>query len=504
MRIQLIHPPIYVNRRAVQATRPSLPLGLAYIAAALREAGHEVSVLDAVALAPDRFTLDGRLDYVGLGPEEIAECVDAAAGAFGVSAMFSFSWPLVRRILECVKARYPEKPVIGGGEHFTGMAEYSLRSAPLDYLILGEAEETARELFGALASGKADASTIPGLAFLQDGALVRTAPRPRIRDLDALPWPAWDLFDPETYYKHGYIMGLDAGMTMPVLATRGCPYACTYCSNAMMWGNRWYARDPVKVVEEIEHYHKAYGATNFPFHDLTAGLKKAWLVAFCEELLRRDLRVAWQLPIGTRCEAIDEGVADLLRQTGCTSITFGPESGSKRTRRLVGKQMDEATLMRAAKACARRGLNVSSFFVVGFPHDTRADLRQSIRLAFKLALAGTNDIALSYFFPTPGTVLYDQLVESGRVVPSDEVLLTPMFSMDFAIGEENNYCEALSARALTRMKCTILLTFYLTSFVVRPWRVFELVWNVIRGRETCRMDVFLNERKRRLLGRLGL
>ncbi|MBP8128320.1 MAG: B12-binding domain-containing radical SAM protein [Candidatus Hydrogenedentes bacterium] len=501
MRVQLLHPPIYVNRHAVQATRPSLPLGLAYIAAALRDSGHEVSVLDAVQRKPEQLTPDGRLHYVGMRPEEIVETLDPGTDAIGLSVMFSFTWPLVKRIVHRIREQYPGKVIVGGGEHLTGMPEYSLREAPFDCLVLGEGEATAQELFRALDNGRGNLEDIPGLAFLRDGRFVKTPPRERIREVDALRRPAWDLFDPEAYYRMRFVFGVDAGMTMPILATRGCPYECTYCSNAMMWGRRWYARDPAHVAEEIEEYHRTYGATNFPFHDLTAILKKSWIASFCEELLRRDLHITWQLPSGTRCEVVDGEVAALLRRTGGSSLTFAPESGSERTRVLVKKKMSEQDLMHAVRACTAERLNVSTFFVIGFPHDTREDLNASVRLAVRLAAAGVNDIALSLFFPIPNTRLYEDLVTAGRIQPSDEFLLTPLYAMETVIREEVNYCAHLTARQLTWFKYKILVAFYAVSFLVRPWRFFQILWNVVRGRETCKLDIFLNNRKRRLLGR---
>lgn len=502
MRITLIHPPICINPRAIQATRPSLPLGLAYLAAALREAGHDVSVLDALQARPDQVTGEGPLAYHGLRPEEIAEAVPEEAELVGVSVLFSFTWPMVRRIVHAVRARRPDVLLVGGGEHFAGLPEQSLRQAPLDYVIAGEGEAAACALVDALEQGGAP-DNVEGVAFLRGGAFVETPRRARIRDLDALPWPAWDLFDVRAYYEQGHVLGVDTGMTMPILATRGCPYACTFCSSAAMWGRQWLARTPERVVDEIEAYHTRYGARNFPFHDLTAVLRKDWVVRFCEGLRARGLEVTWQLPSGTRCEVIDAETAELMRGAGCASITFAAESGSERTRRLVGKRLDEASLMRAVRAAIQAGMNVSCFFVVGFPHDTRTDLNASVRLAIRLARVGVNDIALSAFFPIPNTPLFNELLSSGRLEISDETLLAPIFSMNAAIPARYNYCEYLSAGAVTWMKYKILLAFYATSFVVRPWRGFEILLNVLRGRETCKMDIFLNGVKRRVLRRLG-
>jgi radical SAM superfamily enzyme YgiQ (UPF0313 family) len=150
MKVQLIHPPVYLNVHAMTALRPSMPLGLAYIAAALRREGHRISVLDAVADAPEQVTKDGKLYRLGLTTEAIVARLDPAAEAFAVTNMWSFSWPLVREILHAIRAAKPAVPIICGGEHFTGLPELSLRTAPIDYIVLGEGEETAVELFAAL------------------------------------------------------------------------------------------------------------------------------------------------------------------------------------------------------------------------------------------------------------------------------------------------------------------------------------------------------------------
>jgi len=105
-----------------------------------------------------------------------------------------------------------------------------------------------------------------------------------------------------------------------------------------MWLPRWIPRDPIKVVDEIESYVKRYGAGNFPFQDLTAIIQKDWIKTFCQELVRRNLSIQWQLPTGTRSEAIDPEVARLLKASGMTSMAYAPESGSDLTRRLIKKR----------------------------------------------------------------------------------------------------------------------------------------------------------------------
>ena len=507
MRVQLINPPVYLNVHALTALRPSMPLGLAYIAAALRRDGHRISVVDAVAAAPDRVTQDGPVYRLGLSPEEIVARLDGSADCFAITNMWSFSWPLVRAIIQQVKARYPRIPIVAGGEHFTGLPEHSLRQAPIDCIVLGEGEETAVEVFRAVAAG-APLADIRGVAFLRDGQFVRTPNRDRTRAVDDLPWPAWDLFDLEVYNQHDLVTGLHAGMTVPILATRGCPYQCTYCSSPNMWTTRYYTRAPKDVVDEMEHYYRHWGARNFPFQDLTAIVKRQWIVEFCQELLARKLPVTWQFPSGTRCEVIDDEVARLLYLTGGRALAFAPESGSERTRKLIKKQMKTDSLLDAVRASVKNRLNITAFLVLGFPHDQPQDLRETARLARQLAVLGIDDVAIGFFFPIPNTELYHQLIQSGRITLGDEFLLTPIFANDARLLPANNYCEHLSARQLTAWKYRILLNFYGVSFALRPWRVFTVLFNALRGKETRKLETFLVELRRKgliwLKSKLGL
>ncbi|MFQ5503383.1 MAG: B12-binding domain-containing radical SAM protein [Planctomycetota bacterium] len=515
MRIQLIHPPVYLNVHAMTALRPALPLGLAYVAGSLHEQGHELSLIDAVAEAPDTVTLedlDARLFRLGLSPEEISARVDPGADAIGITNLWSFSWPLVRSIIQVLRRDHPELPIVCGGEHFTGLPEFSMEQAPLDVVVLGEGEEAACEVFAALERGERELPGIASVVYREggkpDGRPVRSAAvRARRKTVDEIPRPYWELFDVELYNRHNLVTGLNQGKTMPILATRGCPYQCTYCSNVGMWTTRWYARTPADVVDEIESYMRRYGATDFPFQDLTAILKRDWVIQFCEEILRRNLKITWQFPSGTRCEVIDARVAKLLRLSGGRALAFAPESGSERTRKLIKKQMTERGLMDAVHASVKEKLNITAFIVIGFPHDDKQDLKETVRLARKLGLAGIDDVAIGFFFPIPNTELYARLMEEGRIDLSDRFLLTPIYANDEKLEAHNNYCDHLSSRELTAWKYRILLNFYGMSFATHPWRIFSLAWNVLRGKETRKMETFLIELKRKglvwLRSRLG-
>ena len=504
MKIQLIHPPVYLNVYAMTALRPSLPLGLAYVAGALREAGHEISVVDAVGEAPDQVTPGARrqISALGLTPDQLVDRLDPEADAFGVTNMWSFSWPVVREIIQKMKARYPDTPIVCGGEHFTGLPEFSMDESPVDYIVLGEGEDGAIDTFAAIEQGKTDLADVPGVWYrdAQGKPTKSLETRSRKKAVDEIAWPAWDLFDIKGYDERRLITGIHYGMTVPVMATRGCPYQCTYCSSANMWTTRWYARDPVDVVNELEHWHKTFGASNFPFHDLTAIVKKDWILSFCEELHSRPFHkdITWQLPSGTRVEVIDDEVASWLAKTNGKSLNYAPESGSLETRKRIKKQMKNESLFRAVDAAVKHKLTVATFFVAGFPEDTRDDLKQTVKLARKLARLGITDMAFGFFFPIPNTELYHQLVKDGRIQLNDDFLLTPIFANEAKVTDENNYSYNLTSKQLTRWRYWTLLNFYAISYGMRPWRLASTLWNSLLGRETRKMESYLVDVRRKI------
>jgi anaerobic magnesium-protoporphyrin IX monomethyl ester cyclase len=499
MKVTLIHPPVYINKNGLTALRPSLPLGLAYIAAVLRDDGHQISVIDALGSAPEQMVPDGDIWRLGLTPEEIVERIPKDVQTIGITSMWSYSWPIVRELIQKVKAAFPDVPLVCGGEHFTAVPDLSMAQAPIDYIVLGEGEETAIALFRAIELGSG-VEDVPGVMFRKEDAadgIQKNPRRDRIRNVDEIPWPAWEFFDVDAYSSNRLVSGIYYGMTVPVLATRGCPYQCTYCSSPNMWTTRWFARTPNDVIDEIQHDHDKYGATNFPFQDLTAILKRDWVVEFCNEIERRGLKITWQLPAGTRSEIIDEDVARLLVRSGCRSLNFAPESGSERTRKHMKKMLTDEKLFRAVHASVKAGLNVGAFFVLAYPTDEVEDMKATVRLAARLGRAGIDDVSAGFFFPLPNTEITRQLEKEGKVVYDDAFLKLPIYVHNKFLSADRKFCDPFTARQLTKWKYKVVAAFYLNSFLFRPGRVFRILWNFVRGKETSKMESFLQETMRK-------
>ncbi len=456
------------------------PLGLAYLAAVLEENGTPVTAIDAVAEKVEQFIEADGYVYQGLTIEETVERIDPATELVAVSCMFTQDWPWIRLLLRAIRARFPEKPIIAGGEHVTALPEYSLRDCPeLDYCVLGEGEETLVELANCLHDSDR-LTSVAGIAMLQDGQYVQTASRKRIRAVDDLPWPSWDHFPMEVYLASRNAHGVYLGRSMGIVATRGCPYKCTFCSNPVMYGNLWIARKPADVLDEIEHYIHKYDADNIDFYDLTFILKKSWIVEFCRLIEERGLKFTWQLPTGTRSEVIDDEVAAACYRTGCRNITYAPESGSERTLKLIKKQIHLGSVIESVRASLRNGVHVKCNIIIGFPHESRKEVLQTLWFCWKLAVIGVHDVGIFLFSPYPGSQLFRELQEDGTIGPLDESYFRSLVSfMDpFAPSE---YCKAVHGRELLFWRLFGMATFFALSYLVRPVRFIRLIKNLIKN-----------------------
>jgi radical SAM superfamily enzyme YgiQ (UPF0313 family) len=411
--------------------------------------------------------------------------------------MFSQDWPEVRRLIQMVRHRFPSVPIVAGGEHITATPEFTLRSTPeVDVCVIGEGEETIVDLANALANGES-LERIPGLMVRDRGSVRSTGPRARIRNLDDIPWPAWDLVDLGKYLDNGLGYGVDRGRSMPMLATRGCPYQCTFCSNPEMWTTRWYARDPGLVLDEISAYQERYGATNFDFYDLTAIVKRSWIMEFTQLILDRKMKFTWQLPSGTRSEAIDREVSRRLYVSGCRNMSYAPESGSPEVLKRIKKVVKLDRLEESVLGAVREGLNVKLNIIMGFPGESKQELGETLRFLFRMGRAGVHDMSISLFSPYPGSELYHDLRASGRIPElSDDYFLGLCAYKDFS--QSVSYTDGLSPRVLNVYRIGGYLVFYGTQYAVRPWRIVRVLQNLLQHRQESRLDKSLQDLARRL------
>jgi anaerobic magnesium-protoporphyrin IX monomethyl ester cyclase len=492
-RITLTRCPVVVSRSGLNAGLLCPPLSNAYLAAAAREHGYTVTIIDPVGEAPSEVhEIPGRnaVTY-GWNLDRIVQEIPEDSKYIGVSCMFSHEWPLSKQLLELIRKRFAQATIICGGEHITAATEISMRECPaINYAVLGEGEETLVDLLNTL-QRKEDPAQVPGLFFLRDGVPVRTGHRERLKNIDAIPRPAWDITPVENYLANRMSFGVSAGRTMPILATRGCPYQCTFCSNPVMWTTRWYARTPQDVADEIESYVRLYNADNFDFYDLTAILKKDWIKEFSRELIDRKLNITWQLPAGTRSEAIDEDVARLLADSGHRNLVYAPETGSDKMLKDIKKKVHLPAMSESMRGAIRAGISIKLNMIFGFPDETRKDLWLSLVYLAKMAWLGVDDVTIATFVPYPGSQIFEDLRKSGRIPELDD----DFYYQLVAYGDAKNassYAKHLSSRELLTYRLGGMLLFYSLSYLLRPQRLFQTMWHLYRHDHRTRIEKALD------------
>jgi radical SAM superfamily enzyme YgiQ (UPF0313 family) len=493
--ITLITPPALKAIKGLQMQTPGPPLGTAYLAGMLKAIHYPYAVVDGLGLGLDVIRpspMRSDLMIQGLSLDEIVERIPDTSRYIGISVMFSTLWPISLELLQRVRARFPKATIIAGGEHITAVSEYCLRNSPIDIAVRGEGENPLIELLETLDRG-GPREAVPSIAFLNEkGKYILTSGVVREKHVDKIPWPDWDSIPIEGYITNGQLNGVNRGRSMPILGTRGCPFKCTFCSNPLMYTQRWIPRNSVDLVDEMQTYVNKYRVRNFDFQDLTAFVKKEWIVGLTREILRRNLKITWQLPSGTRSEVFDRAVADLVYKAGCRNVAFAPESGDERILKEVKKQVNLEHLERAVRDALAAGLVVGVFIVIGFPTDNTESLRKTARFLRRMALLGVHDCAVSKFIPYPGSPLFVELQKKGKLALNDDFFISPM---DFYAKEAESYCENVSAPELYRWMMYLFLSFYILSGITHPLRTLRIILKALfTGYEETRYAKFINEK----------
>jgi len=492
----LVRPPILVPKShpIVQFTPP---IGIVYVAGSLRHAGIDVDVIDALGEALDnRHHAENDCYIYGLHPDEVVARIPDGADVIGISASFSFEWPTCRDLIGRIRKRFPSALLVGGGEHITALPELSLSESALNVAVMGEGEETFLNIVKLRLSGNQDLSSINGIVFeSEDGKILKTPPHGRIRDLDSIPLPAWDKIPIEEYLDRGMGFGVNRGRSMPVLASRGCPFQCTFCSSPQMWTTRWVPRDADLLLDELAYYQEHYGVTNFDFYDLTAIVKKSWIVDFCKKIEERGMTFTWQLPSGTRSEAIDGEVAAYLYKSGCRNLSYSPESGSPSVLARIKKRIKPETVSVSIRSSVEAGLNVKCNLIIGFPDETYKEIFETLAYTVQLALAGAHDLSIWVFSPYPGSVLFDELAEAGVIGMNDAYYDDLRSYAD--TNRTKSFTTHVTSQRLKMLRRVGTLLFYLASWARRPWRPFAMLRNVLSGKQESRAELALSTMFRR-------
>lgn len=372
---------------------PYFPLGLLYLAAAARAAGHTVSIFDGM------FHHDERA-FAGVLEREHPRVV-------GISVLATVRAAALRL---AEQAHRHGAVVVAGGADPTGRPEGYLRHGfdgehPVDMVVVGEGEQTLLELLPRLL-GDAPRSEalagIDGLAFLdRDGQMVSTAPRQHCADLDSLPLPARDLIDVEAYRRawrehHG-------SFSLSIIATRGCPYGCKWCQKSV-FGRSFRPRSPEAVAEEMRLIKEQYHPDQLRIVDDVMGIDRHWVRAWHDAVLARDAVTPFECL--SRVDLMDEELVRLLREAGCVRIAFGAESGSQRVLDAMNKGTRVEQIRWAAELCRRFGIEIYFYIMLGYPGEEWPDILKTVAL---LKETRPDQFSSTIAYPLPSTDFFEEV-----------------------------------------------------------------------------------------------
>lgn len=393
MRILFIHPNYHSGGAEIAGSWP--PAWAAYLSGALKQAGFpDIQFIDAMT----HDIPDARLK------EMIA---DSGADIVGTTAITPSIYT-AERVLKMTKEVLPEAVTVLGGVHATFMYRQVLAEAPwIDAIVRGEGEEIITAFVRAVADGRwpAARAEIKGLAYLDDGKVVATAAAPTVKNLDGIV-ADWAILD---WDKYTYIP-LGTRVAIPNMA-RGCPFTCSFCSQWKFWRD-YRVRDPIKVVDEIETLMRDHQVGFFILADEEPTINRKKFVAFCEELIRRDLKILWG--INTRVTDIlrDEALLPLYRRAGLIHVSLGTEAAAQMKLDLFNKETTIADNAKAIRLLREAGIVVEAQFIVGLENETAETLEET----YKMACDWKPDLAnWSMYTPWPFSDLFKELGDKVEV-----------------------------------------------------------------------------------------
>jgi magnesium-protoporphyrin IX monomethyl ester (oxidative) cyclase len=411
--------------------------------AAELEKSHKVCIIDAPTEGWRNLEdSHGNTYRVGLSDQQIAERLNSfAPDVVGIEIPFSGWSRTAFSVVSTARAVNKDVVIYLDGQHPSAMPKECLSRRDVDFVVIGERENTVLELVNGLESGIKDFGGIKGLGFVKNGKTIINQLRPPIDDLDSLPFPARHLLPNELYnvvVKEYPLRGEICKPWTIMITSRGCPHNCVFCGNCIVWGKRWRGRSPANVVDELEIVLERFGVKQIDFYDDNMTHDRRRMEAICDLIVERELRVEWFTPNGIRADTLDEKLLRKMKRAGCKKIRLAPESGVQRVvDDVIKKNLDLRTVEQAVISSKKVGIGVGCFFVIGLIGETKQDIEETIRFAYKLRKLGADSFIFSIAAPIFGTELYTQAKKMGylkegfcedSLASVDPSISTPEFS----------------------------------------------------------------------------
>jgi len=438
----------------------SPPIGLGYIATAIRKAGINPYILDC---AKERQTLSGFKNFIeNFNPDLVGFQV------------WSCDVPQVKKSLKIVKELNNKAVTVIGGAHPSGDPEGSLEYFPeADYGFRGEGEQGIELLIKKLLGDRPiGLDSIPGLIW-RDGDKTHVSPLSLVDDLNSYGFPAWDLIPPGEYPNAPHQGFAKAFPIAPIITTRGCPFDCSFCASHSINGRKVRFRTVGHVLEEMDLLQNRYGVKEFHIEDDNFTINKKYVKTFCNTLKLKGIDTYWHCSSGMRLDSLDIDTLRLMKGSGCYTYTVAIESGTNRVLKLMQKHLSVETVQKQIEMMNQAGCKPTGLFMIGFPGETKDEISKTIQFSKSLDIKRAQ---FAIFHPMPGSKIWGKLKAQGRLKTLDWQKIKP---------SEVAYSSDIPAKELKRLQRKAFLSFHL-----RP----RILWYQLREINSLEHFLYLLKR----------
>ncbi|MBM3255628.1 MAG: radical SAM protein, partial [Candidatus Omnitrophica bacterium] len=444
--------------------------------AVLQKKGHEVRILDCLIRSSDRRPIDQNFVRSGLSDSEIFKQVTLfKPDMVGISCMFTSYFKNAHDIARIIKGYDKDILVVFGGAHASTFPELVMKDENVDAVVVGEGEVTICEMLERH-SLKKDFSGVKGLLHRASGVVKREEPREFIQNLDELPFPAWGLLEKDLEIikqesrKSKFLMRQPLGR---ILTSRGCPNDCYFCSVKLVWARMWRGRSAKNIVDEIEFLKNKHGYREFHFVDDNSSVSKKRMHEICDELLSRKLNIKLATPTGIAVGTLDREILAKMKRAGFYRLCFGIESGDPQTQKIIKKRLDLDKARSVIAEANKLGFWTSGTFIIGFPHETMKEIRNTI----DFAKTSNMDFVVIYLLtPQPGTEVYNIFKQQGLI--NLDVYMDPHSEDWYKISI--TYCNGFKSTNFSNKELQNILSGAYKEFIIYKLFSLQTYINIIR------------------------
>jgi len=413
------------------------PIGPGYIATAIHNAGHKLTIYDLDALRPTEKEIE---EYI-----KNANCDVVAMGCMVTGYKY------IKKLCQVVK-KYHDVPIIIGNSVATSIPEILLNNTKADIGVVGEGDTTIVELLQAL-ENKTPLDNVKGIFFRRGKDIVFTPDREVIPDLSVLPMINYDLFVMKTYMDRcrtnvtePYPMPYEQIRALPVNTARGCIFNCTFCYHVFKM-KRYRTRPIAKICEEIKHLQKKYGVNYVQFFDELTLYSRPQALEFAEGIFKSGLKFWWNADC--RAGLFREGDLDLalkLKKAGCLALGYSLESGDEDILKDMNKFITVDQFATQTRILQKAGILTMTSIVIGYPKETLKTIKKTFDVCYELGVYPST----GYLLPQPKTVMYELAKKKGLIPDEEDYVLKMGDRQDYTINLTNNLTRKQMETAVQR------------------------------------------------------